>query len=84
MINLTYEELITVLTQVEAHMTSQPLTPMLFVNGDGVEPLMPGHFLIGRPITVIPEGNPPDLSITLLSRWKLCQYQVSLRVPYVV
>ena len=68
MINFT----VTVLTQVEACMNSRPLTLMLSANEDGVEPLMPGHFLIRRPITAIPDDDPPDLLITLLRRWKLC------------
>ncbi len=47
-INFTYEELVTALAQVEACMNSRPLTPMLSLDGEGVEPLTP---VIGRPIT---------------------------------
>ena len=90
-INFTYEELVTVLAQVEACMNSRPLTPMLSLDGEGVEPLTPGHFIIGRPITAIPECDTPDLPFTLLKRWKLCQQlvrhfleEVAHRVPHLV
>ena len=68
--------IVTVLAQVKACMNSRPLTLMLSANEDGVEPLMPGHFLIRQPITAIPNGDPPNLLITLLRRWKLCQQLV--------
>ncbi|XP_062534893.1 uncharacterized protein LOC134204080 [Armigeres subalbatus] len=54
---LLYDEMLTVLTQMEAVMNSRPLTP-LSNDPDDYEALTPGHFLIQRPLTAIPE---PDL-----------------------
>ena len=43
----TYEELITVLSQIESCLNSRPLTPLPRPNkedSDGIEALTPGHF----------------------------------------
>ena len=49
---LTYEELNTVINEIEAILNSRPITPMSNDPKD-LQPLTPGHFLIGAPVTSI-------------------------------
>lgn len=53
---LTYEELSTLICQIEACLNSRPLYP-LTDNSDELVPLTPGHFLIGGPLNTVPEPN---------------------------
>ncbi|GFX74945.1 integrase catalytic domain-containing protein [Trichonephila clavipes] len=52
----TYEEFLTIMTQIEGILNSRPLTP-LSTDIDDLSVLTPAHFLIGRPITSISEPN---------------------------
>ncbi|XP_064382855.1 uncharacterized protein LOC135331570 [Halichondria panicea] len=70
-VKLTYEELSTLLTQIEACLNSRPLIP-LPNDDDGIEALTPGHFLIGKPLTALPEVTPTGCT-SLLKRWQLCK-----------
>lgn len=69
--SLTYEEMTTLLTQIEACLNSRPLCAITDDPSD-LEPLTPGHFLVGESLLVIPE---PDLSDVPLNRWQLIQRQ---------
>lgn len=40
---------------------------------DGIEMLTPGHFLIGRPISAIPDHPESHQVMSLLHRWYLCE-----------
>ncbi|KAL2076831.1 hypothetical protein ACEWY4_027575 [Coilia grayii] len=66
--SLSFEEMTTILTEVEATLNSRPLT---FVNNDLDEPqpLTPAHFLVGKRVTSLPPKQLPAVSgITTLNR----------------
>ena len=65
---LNFEELTTVLTQIESCLNSRPLAPLPHVE-DGIEALTPGHFLIGRPLESIPDPSVSYHTLSLLKRW---------------
>ena len=72
-VKLTFEELTTVLAQIEACLNSRPLTPLPCTEDQGIDVLTPGHFLIGRPIEALPDPSESTRQLTLLRRWHLCQ-----------
>ncbi|XP_045460770.1 uncharacterized protein LOC123671123 [Harmonia axyridis] len=67
---LTYEELYTVLTQIEAVLNSRPLCPLSSDPND-LSALTPGHFLTLAPLTALPDDDLSHLQINRLSRWQL-------------
>ncbi|XP_063389660.1 uncharacterized protein LOC134675379 [Cydia fagiglandana] len=69
---LTYEEFLTILTQVEALLNSRPLTP-LSTDPNDLTALTPGHFLTTEPLSVVPEEDLSDVRVSPLQRWKLLQ-----------
>ncbi|CAK9814055.1 hypothetical protein ANTPLA_LOCUS8052 [Anthophora plagiata] len=69
---LTYEELYTVLTQVEACLNSRPLYPMSTDPND-LTPLTPGHFLIGDALMAIPQPDFTNLNESRVNRYQLLQ-----------
>ena len=71
-VKLTFEEFTMVLTQVEAVLNSRPLVPMPR-DDDGIEPLTPGHILIGKHLESLPDPPTSYHPISLLRCWHLCQ-----------
>ncbi|XP_011880968.1 PREDICTED: uncharacterized protein LOC105569255 [Vollenhovia emeryi] len=67
--SLKYQELNTVLIQIEAVLNSRPLTPLSNDPND-FNALTPAHFLIGCPITTYPEPSLKELQTNRLSRWQ--------------
>ncbi|GBN44277.1 hypothetical protein AVEN_211376-1 [Araneus ventricosus] len=79
---LNFEELTTLVTQIEAILNSRPLCP-LSVDPTDLQPLTPGHFLVGSSLLSFPEQNTAvgslssrgnllqDLKAKFWSRWSL-------------
>ncbi|XP_055522767.1 uncharacterized protein LOC129716950 [Wyeomyia smithii] len=66
------DEMFTVVTQIEACLNSRPITPLSNDHRD-LEALTPGHFLIQRPLTAVPEPSLTEIPENRLSRWQLVQ-----------
>jgi hypothetical protein len=69
---LTFEELSTLLTQIEACLNSRPLCQISNDPHDDVA-LTPGHFLTGGPLVSLPDENVSNDLENRLSRWQLIQ-----------
>ncbi|GBL80190.1 hypothetical protein AVEN_29166-1 [Araneus ventricosus] len=69
--SLTYEELYTVLVEIQAVINSRPIT-YLYSNVNEPDPLSPSHFLTGSKLTVLPSRNamPKSSKSDLIKRWK--------------
>lgn len=65
--SLTFEEMLTVLTQIGALLNSRPLYT---ASEDDLNPLTPAHFLIGHSFTSLPDPDLSHLKLNHLSRWQ--------------
>ena len=72
--SVTFEELATLSSQIEACLNSRPLCA-LSNSPDDLCPLTPGHFLIGKPLTAVPQPTVPD-HISHCDRWRMLQRMV--------
>jgi hypothetical protein len=71
----TYEELCTLIAEIEASLNSRPLCAL---SDDPFNPtyLSPGHSLIGEPITQLPAAGLTNVKYNRLSRWQSFQQQL--------
>ncbi|XP_018368526.1 PREDICTED: uncharacterized protein LOC108764680 [Trachymyrmex cornetzi] len=69
---LTFEEVSTLVVQIEGILNSRPLTAISEDPND-LGFLSPGHFLIGAALTSFPEADLLDTRINRLSRWQLIE-----------
>ncbi|GFY13539.1 integrase catalytic domain-containing protein [Trichonephila clavipes] len=69
---MNFEELTTLMAQIEAVLNSRPLSP-LSLDPNDLNPLTPGHFLTNCAISSFPEPYTASDSLSYHSRWKLIQ-----------
>ncbi|XP_062704554.1 uncharacterized protein LOC134286876 [Aedes albopictus] len=69
---VSYEEMLTLLNQVEMCLNSRPITE-LSNDPSGLEALTPGHFLVGANLQAIPEKDLKQTPDNRLNRWQLVQ-----------
>ncbi|XP_065094079.1 uncharacterized protein LOC135714624 [Ochlerotatus camptorhynchus] len=70
--NLTFEELCTILSEIEAVLNSRPL---FAISNDPADPLVitPAHYLIGRPLIAPAEPSLENVKASRLTRWQHLQ-----------
>lgn len=69
---LTFEELATILVQVEAILNSRPLSPLSCEPND-LSPLSPAHFLVGRSLVAAPDEIVFDVADNRFTRYQYLQ-----------
>lgn len=69
---LTYDEMYTVLVQIEACLNSRPLVPLSNDPND-LAILTPAHFLIGSSLVALPQPDQTHKKENCLSRWERVQ-----------
>lgn len=72
--NLVYHDFLTILVQIEAVVNSRPLCPLS--TDPDIVPLTPGHFLIGRSLTSLPEADYKEIPENRLKRYQRLQQLV--------
>ncbi|XP_055622274.1 uncharacterized protein LOC129765861 [Toxorhynchites rutilus septentrionalis] len=69
---LSFEDMSTLLVQVEGCMNSRPLISMSD-DPNELEPLTPGHFLIGTTMHQLPDMNVSEIPMNRLKQWQATQ-----------
>lgn len=70
--HLTYEHFNTLLIQVEAILNSRPISPLSNDPND-LDPLTPGHFIIGDKLTALSEENVEHLPMNNIDKFQQIQ-----------
>lgn len=70
-LNLTQDELETLIVSAEAITNSRPYLPIHSTDPDAICPLTPGHFLIGRPLMALPQRVNEHDKIQNVRHWEL-------------
>ncbi|XP_071578771.1 uncharacterized protein [Temnothorax nylanderi] len=70
--HLTFEEMQTVLCEIEAILNSRPIT-QLSSDPNDMNYLSPGHFLIGAPLNSFPASDLNDTNVNKLLRWQVIE-----------
>lgn len=73
--NFTFEEFSTILYQIEALLNSRLIEP-LSDSTDDLNPLTPGHFLVGEPLIAVPRMSLLKIISSHLNRWLAMQKSV--------
>lgn len=73
--SLSFQEMATVLVQIEAQMNSRPLTP-LSDDPRELDVLTPGHFLIGQPLLALPDVDHYEMPSNRLKGYEQLQQLV--------
>ncbi|KXJ73401.1 hypothetical protein RP20_CCG015942 [Aedes albopictus] len=66
---VTYEDMTTILAQIEACLNSRPLCA-LSSSIDSCEALTPGHYVIGQPLNLVPEPRVTDIPENRLDKYQ--------------
>ncbi|XP_062541389.1 uncharacterized protein LOC134209417 [Armigeres subalbatus] len=74
-IALSFEDMSTILAQIEACMNSRPLTPMTEIPDD-LAILTPSHFLIGSSLFALPETDVTTIPLNRLDHYQKLQERV--------
>ncbi|XP_058810951.1 uncharacterized protein LOC131675822 [Topomyia yanbarensis] len=69
---VSYEDMATLLTQVECCLNSRPLTQISDDPND-LQPLTPGHFLVGTAMQAVPSTDYTQTAIGRLNLWETVQ-----------
>lgn len=72
---MTYEDLLTVLVEIEGCLNSRPLTPLSDDPAD-MEVLTPGHFLTGSNMQQIADVDVSDIPDNRLNHWRAVQKRI--------
>ncbi|XP_049871346.1 uncharacterized protein LOC126370517 isoform X2 [Pectinophora gossypiella] len=73
---LTYEELNSVIIQIEGILNSRPILSLPLVDSNDMSYLTPAHFLTGTSLTSYPEPDLTDVPISRLSFWRQCTQMI--------